>query len=221
ERLLRHAIDASDAERRRIASDLHDGVVQDLTGVSLGLAALGKADAISPGQAIDASSAIRTSIKSLRSLLVEIYPPNLREEGLESAIGDLLGRLSARGVATRLDVDLDDLALDLDTSSLLWRTAQEALRNVGAHSGAKQVRVELRADGERLHLTIDDDGRGFSADDLTDRTAQGHVGLRSLAGLVADLGGALTVRSAPGAGTRVDVEMPAPTKTTARQKVAP
>ncbi|MGZ4674455.1 MAG: ATP-binding protein, partial [Ilumatobacteraceae bacterium] len=79
----------------------------------------------------------------------------------------------------------------------------------------------LRADGERLHLTIDDDGRGFSADDLTDRTAQGHVGLRSLAGLVADLGGALTVRSAPGAGTRVDVEMPAPTKTTARQKVAP
>ncbi|MGZ4702917.1 MAG: sensor histidine kinase [Ilumatobacteraceae bacterium] len=221
ERLLRHAIDASDAERRRIASDLHDGVVQDLTGVSLGLAALGKADAISPGQAIDASSAIRTSIKSLRSLLVEIYPPNLREEGLESAIGDLLGRLSARGVATRLDVDLDDLALDLDTSSLLWRTAQEALRNVGAHSGAKQVRVELRADGERLHLTIDDDGRGFSADDLTDRTAQGHVGLRSLAGLVADLGGALTVRSAPGAGTRVDVEMPAPTKTTTRQKVAP
>ncbi|MGZ4761116.1 MAG: sensor histidine kinase, partial [Ilumatobacteraceae bacterium] len=221
ERLLRHAIDASDAERRRIASDLHDGVVQDLTGVSLGLAALGKADEISPAQAIDASSAIRTSIKSLRSLLVEIYPPNLREEGLESAIGDLLGRLSARGVATRLDVDLDDLALDLDTSSLLWRTAQEALRNVGAHSGAKQVRVELRADGERLHLTIDDDGRGFSADDLTDRTAQGHVGLRSLAGLVADLGGALTVRSAPGAGTRVDVEMPAPTKTTARQKVAP
>jgi two-component system NarL family sensor kinase len=221
ERLLRHAIDASDSERRRIASDLHDGVVQDLTGVSLGLAALGKADQISHEQVNDASSSIRTSIKSLRSLLVEIYPPNLREEGLESAIGDLLGRLSARGMATRLEVDLDDLALDLDTSSLLYRTAQEALRNVVAHSGAQQVRVELRADAQRLHLTIDDDGRGFSDDVLTDRAAQGHVGLRSLAGLVADLGGTLTVHSRPGSGTRVEVDLPASTKTTNRQKVAP
>jgi two-component system NarL family sensor kinase len=221
ERLLRHAIDASDSERRRIASDLHDGVVQDLTGVSLGLAALGKAEQISPEQVNEASSSIRTSIKSLRSLLVEIYPPNLQEEGLESAIGDLLGRLSGRGIATRLDVDLDDLALDLDTSSLLYRTAQEALRNVAAHSGAEQVRVVLRAADERLHLIIDDDGRGFSNEVLTDRAAQGHVGLRSLAGLVADLGGTLTIRSAQGAGTRVEVEMPAPTKRTTGQKVAP
>ena len=221
ERLLRHAIDASDSERRRIASDLHDGVVQDLTGVSLGLAALGKADQISPEQVNEASSSIRTSIKSLRSLLVEIYPPNLQEEGLESAIGDLLGRLSGRGIATRLDVDLDDLALDLETSSLLYRTAQEALRNVAAHSGAEQVRVVLRAADERLHLIIDDDGRGFSDEVLTDRAAQGHVGLRSLAGLVADLGGTLTIRSAHGAGTRVEVEMPAPTKRTTRQKAAP
>ena len=220
ERLLRHAIDASDAERRRIASDLHDGVVQDLTGVSLALAALGKAEQIPREQVIDASAAVRMSIKSLRSLLVEIYPPNLQEEGLESAIGDVLGRLAGRGIMTQLDADLGDLALDPDTASLLYRTTQEALRNVTSHSGAHQVRVELRADGEHVHLVIDDDGRGFSGELLTDRTAQGHVGLRSLAGLVADFGGTLTVQSAPGAGTRVDVQMPAPTKTTAHPKVA-
>jgi signal transduction histidine kinase len=195
--------------------------VQDLTGVSLGLAALGKAEQIPREQVIDASSSIRTSIKSLRSLLVEIYPPNLQEEGLESAIGDLLGRLGARGIATRLDVDLDDLALDLDTSSLLYRTAQEALRNVVAHSGAHNVRVELTAGGENVHLIIDDDGRGFSDEVHTDRTTQGHVGLRSLAGLVADLGGTLTVRSSPGEGTRIEVEMPAPTKTPRHQRVEP
>jgi signal transduction histidine kinase len=103
----------------------------------------------------------------------------------------------------------------------LYRTAQEALRNVASHSGAEQVRIVLRAADERLHLVIDDDGRGFSDEVLTDRAAQGHVGLRSLAGLVADLGGTLTVRSAQGSGTRVEVEMPAPTKKTARQKVAP
>jgi signal transduction histidine kinase len=220
ERLLRHAIDASDAERRRIASDLHDGVVQDLTGVSLRLAALGKTDQTTKGQVDEASSAIRASIKSLRSLLVEIYPPNLQEEGIESAIGDLLGRLAARGIATRLDVDLDDLALDLDTSSLLYRAAQEALRNVGAHAAASRVRVELVADGQLLRLTIDDDGKGFSDDVLAERATQGHVGLRSLAGLVADLGGTLTVRSTPGVGTRVGVEIPAPTKSMVRQRVA-
>ena len=100
ERLLRHALEASDAERRRIASDLHDGVVQELTGVSLTLAAQGRSDSIEPRQALDVSTAIRASIKSLRSLLVEIYPPNLQEEGLQSAIGDLLSGLEARGIAT-------------------------------------------------------------------------------------------------------------------------
>lgn len=219
ERLLGHAIEASDAERRRIASDLHDGVVQDLTGVSLGLAALGKTEQITTDQVAEASSAIRTSIKSLRSLLVEIYPPNLHQEGIESALGDLLGRLAARGMKTRLDVDLDDLALDLDTSSLLYRAAQEALRNVGAHASAERVRVDLRADGEWLRLTIDDDGKGFSDEVLANRAAQGHVGLRSLAGLVADLGGTMTVSSTPGSGTRVSVEIPASTKNTTRQGV--
>ncbi len=220
ERLLSHAIEASDAERRRIASDLHDGVVQDLTGVSLELAVMGKTDAISSAQVNDSSFAIRTSIKSLRSLLVEIYPPNLQEEGLESAIGDLLGRLAARGVETRLDFDLDDLALDLDTSALLYRTAQEALRNVGTHAAATNVRVEVRADGELVHLVIDDDGRGFSDDVLADRVADGHVGLRSLADLIADLGGSLNVQSALGVGTRIDVRMPAPTKAVTRRKPA-
>jgi two-component system, NarL family, sensor kinase len=220
ERLLSHAIEASDAERRRIASDLHDGVVQDLTGVSLELAVMGKTDQISAAQVNESSSAIRTSIKSLRSLLVEIYPPNLQEEGLESAIGDLLGRLAARGVGTRLEFDLDDLALDLDTSALLYRTAQEALRNVGTHASAQNVRVEVGADGERVHLLIDDDGRGFSDGVLADRVADGHVGLRSLADLIADLGGSLDVQSTPGAGTRVEVRMPAPTKSAARQKSA-
>lgn len=106
ELLLRHALDASEAERRRIASDLHDGVVQDLTGVSLTMAALGRQQPIDPERVLDASAAIRTSVKSLRSLLVEIYPPNLAEEGLESALGDLLSGLPARGLVTELVVRL-------------------------------------------------------------------------------------------------------------------
>jgi two-component system, NarL family, sensor kinase len=209
ERLLRHAIDASDNERRRIASDLHDGVVQELTGVSLGLAALGRAEEIPRTQVLEASSAIRNSIKSLRSLLVEIYPPNLYEEGLESAVGDLLSGLAARGVATELTVDLAGGELPRDVTALMYRTAQEALRNVAAHSHAAHVRVDLRfCNDHHVRLSVEDDGRGFSAEQLADRGTEGHVGLRSLADLVADMGGSLEARSLPGQGTTVLVDVP-------------
>ncbi|MFN8021764.1 MAG: histidine kinase [Acidimicrobiales bacterium] len=209
ERLLRHALDASDNERRRIASDLHDGVVQELTGVSLGLAAIGRADEVSRTQVLEASSAIRNSIKSLRSLLVEIYPPNLYEEGLESAVGDLLSPLAARGIATSLAVDLDGRELPREITALMYRTAQEALRNVTAHAHAQHVRVDLRvAADHHVRLVVDDDGRGFSAEQLADRNTEGHVGLRSLAGLVADMGGSLEARSQPGRGTTVLVDVP-------------
>jgi len=228
ERLLRHALDASDTERRRIASDLHDGVVQELTGVSLSLAAQGRSESIGRQQVLDASSAIRTSIKSLRSLLVEIYPPNLEEEGLQSAIGDLLSGLTTRGFETRLDVDLGETVVDPETAGLVYRAAQESLRNVITHSGATHVLVSLRivantnqhgssqhgssqhssSQHSSIQLAVDDDGRGFSADTLDERAAGGHVGLRALAGLIADLGGAVTVRSAPGEGTRVEVSIP-------------
>lgn len=212
ERLLRHAIQSSEAERRRIASDLHDGVVQELTGVSLSLAAASRsgsdsdsADATKMG---DASASLRSSIKSLRSLLVEIYPPNLHEEGLEFALGDLLGGVSNRGIAVKLDVDLGKADLSADTVGLMYRSAQEALRNVVAHSGAGRVRLVARVQGSVARVTVDDDGRGFTPGQIEGKTGDGHFGLRALAGLVADAGGKLSVLSAPGAGTRVEVKLP-------------
>lgn len=209
ERLLRHAIEASNNERRRVASDLHDGVVQELTGISLGLAALGRGQVVPPAQVVEASAAIRNSIKSLRSLLVEIHPPNLYEEGLESAVGDLLSGLAARGVVTELAIDLGTAQLPRDVTALMYRTAQEALRNVSAHAHAQHVRVDLRlCNDRRVRLSIDDDGRGFSAEQLADRGSEGHMGLRSLADLVADMGGSLEARSSPGLGTSVRVDLP-------------
>ncbi|MFM2071183.1 MAG: hypothetical protein RLZZ623_1446 [Actinomycetota bacterium] len=210
ERLLSHAIASSEAERRRIASDLHDGVVQDLTGVSLQLAALGKGETLAPADALDASASIRTSIKSLRSLLVEIYPPNLQEEGLESALGDLLGRLAGRGITAELRVELDDLVLDPQTAGLLYRTAQEALRNVVSHSHASRAVIDVRLVDDEVHMIVDDNGRGFSTEDLGTRSSEGHVGLKSLAQLAEDLGGSLSVRSTVGEGTRLLLRLHAP-----------
>jgi two-component system NarL family sensor kinase len=208
ENLLRRAVEASDTERRRIASDLHDGIVQDLTGVSFALTAEARKRTDHRDEVISGSAGqVRDSITSLRSLLVDIYPPNLQEEGLESALGDLLAKPRQRGVNGTLEVDLDDL-LDPATASLLYRAAQEAIRNVVRHSAASNVRIHLGRDGDRVTLTVDDDGRGFDPQELAEATDDGHVGLRLLAGLIADASGEMEVYSAPGAGTAVTVSLP-------------
>ncbi len=208
ELLLRRALDASDAERRRIASDLHDGVVQDLTGVSLGLAALGRQSPIESGQFDDAAAAIRNSVKSLRSLLVEIYPPNLAEEGLESAIGDLLSGLPARGIATELAIELDGGDPHPTVGGLVYRVVQEAIRNIVSHAAASAVRVDITTGDEGVNVIIDDNGQGFTADEVADRSRDGHVGLRSLGGLLADVGGSFDVLSDASTGTRVAATVP-------------
>src|SRR3954470_496283 len=107
EALLVHAVEASADERRRIAADLHDGVVQDLAGLSYSLSAVAERvpDRTPPAivaAVTDAAAALRGAIRQLRTLLVEIHPPNLRTAGLEAALRDLLAPLAARGVATRL-----------------------------------------------------------------------------------------------------------------------
>jgi len=208
ERLLRHAIQASEAERRRIASDLHDGVVQELTGVSLSLAAASRSDSPDSQRMGEASASLRGSIKSLRSLLVEIYPPNLHEEGLEFALGDLLGGVSNRGIGVKLEVELGKAKLSSSTVGLMYRSAQEALRNVISHSAASNVRLVARTFGNDAIIIVDDDGRGFTPGQIESKTGDGHFGLRALAGLIADAGGKLSVLSAPGAGTRVEVRLP-------------
>jgi len=210
QRLLQHAVDASDLERRRIASTLHDGVVQHLTGITYTLDAArlqgpnGERDA-----ALVRSTAaqLRTSTGELRSLLVDIYPPNLAEEGLPASLTDLAEGLQNAGLTVHLDVE-QAAGLPLEVSSVLFRSAQEILRNVASHSGARQVKVRATFDDETASLVVDDDGCGFDQADLRRRMADGHIGLRSVGDLVADSGGQLVVTSAPGQGTRAEVTVP-------------
>ena len=210
ERLLHHAIDSSDAERRRIASDLHDGAVQDLTGVSMSLAAAARTtDVAGPRDTMaDAGSKIRETVKSLRSMLVDIYPPNLHEEGLESAMVDLVAGLHNRGIHTELAVDPGTGELRRETVSLLYRSAQEAIRNVAAHANATEVVVRVKPRPNDIVLTVEDDGDGFDGATMTNRAERGHVGLRSLSGLLQDAGGGIEIRSHPGHGTHVTVTVP-------------
>jgi two-component system NarL family sensor kinase len=203
ERLLAGAIEASDAERRRIASDLHDGVVQDLAGVAFGLAPMA-ADAARRGDEEEARvlnesvDTLRQGVRDMRTLLVEIHPPRLETAGLAPVLDDLLSPLRADGVETELNVEEGG-----GHDPLVYRVTREALRNVRDHSGARRVEVDVTP----RKLVVTDDGRGFDAAERARRREEGHVGLSLLEDLVAQSGGRLTVDSAPGAGTTVTLEL--------------
>jgi signal transduction histidine kinase len=205
ERLLTSAIESSERERRRIASDLHDGVVQDLAGVAFGLAPLAE-DAARRGAGEEAGALreaigrLRAGVREMRTLLVAIHPPSLETTGLEAALHDLLSPLEAEGIATELHVE-DGVP---ESEALVYRVAREALRNVQAHAGATRVRVEV----SRRGLVVADDGRGFAPDERARRGEAGHVGLTLLEGLVREADGRLDVRSRPGEGTTVELVMP-------------
>jgi two-component system, NarL family, sensor kinase len=210
EGLLRHAVEASDAERRRIAGELHDGVVQELTGMTYALdaARLGQPDEAHRTELItNTATRLRASIGALRSLLVDIYPPNLAEEGLASALADLTDTMTRHGIDVHLDTDGTE-RLPADAAALLFRTAQEAVRNVIAHSGARAASIRVVYGDDTATLVIDDDGRGFDDLELDESSTNGHVGLRSIGDLLARSGGGLSVRAAPGQGTRVEAEVP-------------
>jgi two-component system NarL family sensor kinase len=212
ERLLRQAVDASTVERRRIAADLHDGVVQDLAGVALGIsvAATRLPPEVAPAQrqAIRAFGAsTRRAMRRLRSLLVEIYPPNLGSVGLEHALVDLASTTAAEDTEVAVEVP-DQLALPHKVEALLFRAAQEALRNVALHAEARRAIVTVGTQNGHAFLVVDDNGRGFSREQLEARQAEGHVGLRLLTDLAQTAGGALDLDSAPGRGTRVRIEVP-------------
>lgn len=208
ERLMRRAVEASDAERRRIAGDLHDGVVQDLASVSYSLAAVEpRLDGNDRQTLRDAAVGTRRSIRALRSLLVEIYPPSLSESGLSAAVADLIAPLPARGIHASADVPAT-LALQPAAEALLYRAAQEGVRNVVAHAKARSIAVSVTSDGGTASLDVVDDGIGFDPQADTERPADGHVGLRLLRDLITDAGGRLDITSRIGGGTRLHVEVP-------------
>ena len=206
ERLLRAAVDASEAERRRIARDLHDTVVQDLSGTAFALAAAAREGGAPPSTLESMAGSLRDSLRSLRSLLVEIHPPNLGTTGLAGALEDLVAPAAARGVEAHLDTT-DLGTVDPEAAALVWRVAQEAVRNVLRHADASTLHVGVSGEGGSVRLVVEDDGHGFDPGEARDRT---HFGLRGLAGLVEEAGGSLEVAAAPGRGTRVTVAVGAP-----------
>jgi two-component system, NarL family, sensor kinase len=193
ERLRRAGDDALEGERRRIAAELHDGVVQDLAGVAYELQAAadrlpsGNGNGNGDGHDPDLGAALRRgagvcrgSMRALRALLVDLYPSERREQGLDAAVEALARPLRERGVDVGVDMGLD-ARLPSATTELVYRAAQEALRNVDRHAAARTAGVALRDDGSGVTLVVEDDGRGMTGDNLREQHAAGHTGLALLA----------------------------------------
>jgi two-component system NarL family sensor kinase len=209
EALLVRAVEASADERRRIAADLHDGPVQDLAGISYSLSAAAETEASPEARHTlrAAAAATRDAMRRLRTLLVEIHPPNLRASGLEAALADLLAPLRAGGLETDLSI-APDAGLGEADEQLVYRAAAEALRNVERHAGATRVSVALASGADAVRLEVVDDGVGFTEAQRGERRDDGHVGLSLLEELAARAGAAVEVRSTPGAGTTFALEVP-------------
>jgi signal transduction histidine kinase len=212
EALLANAIAASNRERRRIASYLHDGSVHEIAGVAFALAPL--ADAATARGATTEAQELRTAIeqlrhnvRDLRTLLLDLHPPHRAAAGLASSLADLVSPLEARGVKVSVAIEGAD-ALDDSQEALIYRVAQEAVRNVLAYADARTVDVELTFAEGVVRLVVRDDGSGFSPEVRERRKAEGHLGLSLLEELVRQAGGRLDVRSGEGQGTTVELEVP-------------
>jgi two-component system, NarL family, sensor kinase len=206
--LLQRAVDASAEERRRIAASLHDGPVQELAATSFTVAGAAATAGARGDRALArdldaAAGAVRSSIRSLRTLLVDIHPASLARSGVVAALHDLAQTTRREDLVVRVDAsDEDALALGDEAQRLVHRVAQECLRNAAKHAGPATVTVSLHREGpDSVTLDVVDDGAGFEVEHARGAFLEGHLGLQLLADAASVPGALLQVSSAPGRGT--------------------
>ncbi len=207
--LLQRIITAADYERFKTASDLHDGPVAHISGLALILSAAAR-DASDKSAAMEeAAHELRKVQGELRTQIFALSPHDLDKPGRlrEEVTTKQLRALRERGV----DVDVaipDVVPLDRPALELVHRVCGEALANVSRHARATHVAVALVAEGTEVILTVDDDGQGFSVEDIERRRAEGHFGTRFLAEKAEVAHGTLAVQSEPGSGSHVRLSLP-------------
>ena len=201
-------VEATDAERRRIERNLHDGTQQRLVSIAMSLGLLESKLPADPGGAApivhEARSALSLALEELRELSQGIHPTILVERGLPVALDELCRRA---GLPAHLRVALDTRLPD-QVESAAYYLASEALSNAAKHSHGSEVRIDVEYDGRTLKLEIADDGIGGAAIGGVGGPDDSGSGLRGLADRVEALGGRFTVSSPPGRGTRLRADIP-------------
>ena len=200
-------IAAQEAERKRIARELHDDLSQKLALLSIEIDRLAfdanGSDSVTR-RARTASTHIAEIAAGIHNLSHELHPARLEMLGLGTALQGLCQEMSAAHQA-RIEFERSPIETTIpeDAALCLFRVAQEALRNVVKHSGARTARVGLRYVDGILELHIVDSGCGFSS-----QATMNGIGLVSMRERVSLVGGEIAVQSTPGTGTRISVRVP-------------
>jgi two-component system NarL family sensor kinase len=204
QRLVAEALTAEERERRQLAQDLHDGAIQNLLAArhDLDLAAT----ATPGGPEARAHAAITATVAELRGAVADLHPYLLEQAGLAAAIGQA-ARAAAERAGFALQLDVSDGEPGPNDRAVL-RCTSELLSNVVRHASAKTVSVKLQRGEDSDRVRVRDDGVGFDPFAATSTMRAGHIGLASLRERAEALGGALTLESAPGAGTVAIVTIP-------------
>ena len=209
--LTQKLFQSQEEERRRIARELHDEAGQSLTAVKLGLDRLQEKHAADDEPLQDEISEIRKMINrtssEIRRLSFHLHPTLLIDLGLEPALNRYFSDIEKH---SGLEIDFSmvgfDERLDMDIETVLYRFSQEALTNTLKHSGAEAFRLTMIKSYPRIIFMAEDDGTGFNAQIIgKDQQSLGLLGMRERASL---LGGRFQLRSNPGEGTRIRIEIP-------------
>jgi signal transduction histidine kinase/DNA-binding response OmpR family regulator len=209
-------LNSQDDERRRLARELHDSSGQVLSVLSMNLAILAR-NSGKTGQETKNAELIRESLELVRQISQEIrttsyllHPPMLDETGLIGALRWYIDGLVERGgLDIRLNIPDDFQRQSRDVELVIFRVVQEALTNVHRHSGSKTAEIDLRREGDTIHLTVQDQGRGIAPEKLDQiRTKGAGVGVRGMRERVRQLKGNMHIQSGEN-GTRISVTLPA------------
>lgn len=204
---------AQEAERARLARELHDEIIQQLIALGHGVDRVQRLVERDPAQATDRLQTMRTSITTLvnelRALIGDLRPPALAELGLLPAVELLLGRNGENEPEVTLVVQGDQRRLAPQSELALFRIVQEAWANIRHHAQARQADFTFAYQRDGLHLTIADDGVGFVPPSAAD-APNGHWGVRGMRERAELTGGTLEAASAPGQGTRLHFCIPYP-----------
>ena len=202
-RLVACTLDSEDLQRRELAEALHDEAIQSLLAARQALAPdraeLADLDMVRRG--------LDRTVAQLRGAVFDLHPYLLEHAGLGPALGAVVEDC-ARWGGFEPDVSVDDDLVD-DHEQLLFSVGRELIRNVARHADAEHLRVEVTRDGGAIFLIVADDGCGFDHDRLRTAPLTGHIGLASMAERVEAVGGTFTIEGGPGAGTLVEVRLPA------------
>jgi PAS domain S-box-containing protein len=199
---------AQEAERRRIAADIHDDPIQVMSAVDMRLQMLAEfPGSITVESITEIEHEVAEAIERLRSLLFELRPTALDRDGLVPALR-LYAEHFAKAAGWRVEI-LDELheEPDPDMAALLYRIAQEAIVNIRKHADASTVRVEAVSAADGAVVRVIDDGMGFTPD-LNSAPEPGHLGLTTMVERAELAGGWVRVLSGPGRGTTVECWLP-------------